>query len=127
MRERANVTDLTRQVLLNGTSCITDETGNKGFKAEIVQAGALIRIAGALEAQTDLLRGAHAGFTLDQQRDGRNHVHMVQRSDSCLVDIKVLGSSPAMAKKLADAIGDALKGMVDTANEMLKEGGPDNG
>lgn len=127
MVERLNIIDLTRQVLVNGTSRITDETGNKGYKAEIVQAGALLRIAAALESQTDLLRGAQAGFTLDQQRDGRNHVHMVQRGDSCLVDIKVLGSSPDMAKKLADAIGDALKYMVDTANEGLAEGGPADG
>lgn len=49
MAERSTIKDLTRQVLLYGTSCITDETGNKGYKAEIVVAGALLRIAEALE------------------------------------------------------------------------------
>ena len=51
MAERPNIKDLTRQVLLNGTSSITDETGNKGYKAEIVVAGALLRIAEVLEQQ----------------------------------------------------------------------------
>ena len=48
---RLALADLTRQELVIGTSCITDATGNKGFKTEYVQASALIRIAEALEGR----------------------------------------------------------------------------
>ena len=49
--ERENLADITRQALIIGTSCITDPTGNIGYKTEMVQASALIRIAESLERQ----------------------------------------------------------------------------
>ena len=68
------------------------------------------------------MRGARAGFTLEQQRDGLNHLHMTATSDSCLVNIQVLATSPEMALKLSRAFGDVLKEMVDIANEELQKG-----
>ncbi|WP_310391477.1 hypothetical protein [Hymenobacter sp.] len=127
MAERLPIEELSRQPLVVGTTCFTDPSGNDGFKTEQVQASALVRIAAALESQTDLLRGARAGFDLSQQQDGRNHVHMVQTDNSCVVSIQVLGSSPAMAKQLAKGLGDVLKDLIDFANQELQEGGPDNG
>ncbi len=60
MAERLTVEEVSRQPLILGTICFTDPSGTVGYKSEVVQASALVRIAAALEAQTELLRLLHA-------------------------------------------------------------------
>ncbi|HEX8659196.1 MAG TPA: hypothetical protein VF690_16775 [Hymenobacter sp.] len=126
-KQRLTIEEVSRQPLVNGTTCYTDPTGHEGYKNETLQVSALVRIAAALEAQTYLLRGARAGFNISQQQDGRNHVHVQQSDASCVVHIQVLGSSPEMAKKLSQSLGVVLKDLVDYANEEAQEGGANNG
>lgn len=69
--DKPSLQDVTRQVLIQGTSCITDATGNTGYKTEVVIAGALLRIADALEAQTEILQtNTRARFTPEEQQEG---------------------------------------------------------
>ena len=56
MAEREILAEVTRQALIIGTSCITDPTGHIGYKTDVVQASALIRIAESLERQEQRAR-----------------------------------------------------------------------
>ena len=114
---KPSIQDLTRQLLIQGTSCITDATGNTGYKTEVVVAGALLRIADALEKQNELARVAGPGFQPEQYLDGISHLAMQQSSDSRLVYIQILSTSPAMALAMSRNFGDILQEMVRVANE----------
>lgn len=119
MLKNVDIAEQSRQsfhLLDNG--CISNAKG-EGVDSDLILMGTQLRIANALEAQTDLLRGSAAGFTLEQQRDAMNHLHMVATNDSRLIEIKLLATSPEMALKLSRAFGDILKEMVDIANEEL--------
>ena len=117
MLKRPNILDITRQELIIGTSCITDATGNKGYKTEYVMASAQLRIAEALEKQNELSKVAGPGFQPEQHLDGMNHLHMQQSSDSRVVYFQLLATSPAMALAMSRNFGDILQEMVRVANE----------
>lgn len=124
MAEREKLLDISRQSLIIGTSCITDATGNIGYKTDLVQASASLRIADALEKQNELTRITGPGFQPEQYLDGRNHLAMQVSSDSRVGYIQLLGVSPEMVLRLSREFGDVLQEMVRIANE---EGGPNNG
>jgi hypothetical protein len=125
MTDRENLLDITRQTLVIGTSCITDATGNRGYKTEVVQASALVRIASALEAQTEILQATtRASFTPEQREDGMNHFLAVHVKESNLVHIDFLATGPAIAKAFITNIGEVIKHAIAKAEQ---EGGLDNG
>ena len=124
MDKRPNLLDLTRQPLIIGTSCITDATGNTGYKAEYVLASAQLRIAAALEAQTEILQATtRARFTPEERQDGLNHFRGTHVKDTNLVHIDFLATSPAIAEMFITNVAKVLQAAIDTA-EQPTEGGP---
>jgi hypothetical protein len=108
--------DISRQPMILGTTCLTDPSGNKGYKTEIVQASALVRIADALEQANEQKHRHAAGFTSAEYTDGLNHFHLAQLKRSRLVEMQVLGSSPEMAATFSAGIRDFLTLIIERGN-----------
>ena len=125
MAEKLPIADLSRQPLVRGTSCFTDPSGTVGFKTEDIQTSALVRIADALEKQSELIQATRPGFTAAQWEDGLNHFHAVQAKGERLVRIDVLATSPAMARQLTDDIAAVLNAAMAVA--AAQEGGQADG
>jgi hypothetical protein len=112
MAERPTLQDLTRQVLIQGTSCVTDATGHDGYKTEVVVAGALLRIAETLELQTDSLLATKTGFTREQQSDGQNHFKAYHMKGSRVVEIEILATSYEMGQQFVQNIAAVIQAAI---------------
>lgn len=120
---KPSLQDVTRQVLIQGTSCITDATGNTGYKAEVVIAGALLRIADALEAQTEILQTTtRARFTSEERQDGLNHYRATHVKGTNVVQVDFLATSPVIAETFVYGMAEVLKAAIASAKQQ--EGGP---
>jgi len=116
MAEKISIEDLSRQPLVRGTSCFTDPAGNVGYKNEDLQVSALVRIAAALEQQTELMKEPNP-LSLFEYGELHGLVNTTRNFQPWI--LKAYGKAEA-AKLLrfCDLVEKLLSGM---------EGGPSNG
>ncbi|MVN76916.1 hypothetical protein GO988_11330 [Hymenobacter sp. HMF4947] len=131
MDKRLTIEELSRQPLILssidlGTRYFTDLSGKDIFNTDQVQASAMVRIAAALEAQTELMRATRAGFTAEQlEQSETNLFHAVQDKESRLVTINFLATTPAIAMLFVRNIAEVVKVAMEAAAQQ--EGGPQHG
>ena len=116
MLKRPNILDITRQPLLIGTSSITDESGNQGFRTEYVLASAQLRIADALEKSNDILRATQVGFAAEAVEDGMNHFRLSYEKGQRVFNVQVLASSVVRAETWTEQFYGFAQDLVEAAN-----------
>jgi hypothetical protein len=117
MTKKLSLQDLSRQPLVRGTSCFTDPSGNVGYKNEDLQVSALVRIAAALEEQTQALKEPNP---LSLAEYGELHVLLTQAQPRLVASLVVAGEPDESAQlvRLCELVQKLLSGL---------EGGQPNG
>jgi hypothetical protein len=108
----------------NPPNYLFDSEGRVQSK-ELFNLSTQLRIANALEAQTELAEDARrARFTEQQFNDGLNHLHASHVKDSRTVKIDFLGTSPALAEEFVKNLAQVLEAAIAKAKEAESEGAP---